>query len=181
MVEKHSGQDLRECYQCGKCSAGCPIAADMDMAPNQVIRLLQLGLVDDAINSRTIWLCASCETCTTRCPREVDLAAVMDALRNIAIEEGIRTPERNIVLFNRIFLRLIRRYGRLFEMEMIGRFNTRTFDFFKDVTKAPKLLMRGRLGFWPNMEGRKMAKPLFDAVDKAKAAQRAKKTEEKEK
>jgi heterodisulfide reductase subunit C len=52
-VEEISGQDIRNCYQCGKCSAGCPIAADMQLTPNQVIRLLQLGLVDEALRSKT--------------------------------------------------------------------------------------------------------------------------------
>lgn len=173
-VEELSGQDIRNCYQCGKCSAGCPIAADMDLLPNQAIRLLQIGLVDEALRSKTIWLCASCETCTTRCPREVDLAAVMDALRNLALQEGIRSPMRSITLFNRIFLRLVKRYGRMFEMELIGRYNTGTFNFFKDITKAPKLLMRGRLGFLPNLSGRKTSKPVFEEVEKANSAEQAK-------
>ena len=175
-VEEFSGQDVRNCYQCGKCSAGCPIAADMDLLPNQVIRLLQLGLVDEALRSRTIWLCASCETCTTRCPREVDLAAVMDALRNIALREGIRSPERNVTFFNRIFLSLIKKYGRVFEMELIGIFNTGTLNFFKDVTKAPKLFFKGRLKLWPNFAGRKTANPVFKDIKKVKASGRVEKS-----
>lgn len=165
-VEELSGEDIKNCYQCGKCTAGCPIAADMDVPPNQVIRLLQLGLVDEALKLNTIWLCASCETCTTRCPREVDLATVMDALRNLAIREGIRSPERTVPLFNRIFLSIVKRYGRVFEMELIGRFNTGTLNFFKDVTKAPKLFFKGRLKLWPNFSGRKTASTVFKDLEK---------------
>lgn len=168
-VEHLSGQDVKECYQCGKCTAGCPIAADMDMPPNQVIRLLQLGLVERAFNSSTAWLCASCETCTTRCPREVDLAAVMDAVRNVALREGIRPPERAVSFFNRVFLSIIKRYGRVFEMELIGTFNTGTFNFFKDVTKAPKLLLKGRLKFWPSLAGRDTCASVFKDVKKLRS------------
>jgi len=165
-VEEHSLQQVKNCYQCGKCTAGCPIAADMDLPPNQVIRLLQLGFTDEAIHSKTIWLCASCETCTTRCPREVDLAAVMDALRNIAIQKKIRSPKRVIAFFNRTFLDIIKKYGRVFEMELIGRFNVGTLDFFKDVTKAPKLFFKGRLKLLPNFSGRKTANSVFRDVKK---------------
>jgi heterodisulfide reductase subunit C len=171
-VEEISSQDIRNCYQCGKCSAGCPIAADMDMTPNQVIRLLQLGLVDEALRSKTIWLCASCETCTTRCPREVDLAGVMDALRNLAIQKGIRSPERKVTLFNRIFLSSIKRYGRVFEMELIGMFNTGTLNFFKDITKAPKLFFKGRLKLWPSLRGRKTANSVFKDLKKIKSSKK---------
>ncbi|KKM66088.1 hypothetical protein LCGC14_1484690 [marine sediment metagenome] len=170
-VERSTGQQVRECYQCGKCSAGCPIAADMDLLPNQVIRLLQLGLAEEALRSRTIWLCASCETCTTRCPREVDLAAIMDALRHQALRKGIKPSVRAIAFFNRTFLGIIRRYGRVFEMELIGRFNTGTLNFFKDMTKAPKLFLRGRLKLWPSFGGRKTARPVFDDVERLNAAE----------
>ncbi len=84
-VEEISGQNLRACYQCGKCSAGCPMVDSMDILPNQVIRLVQLGMEHEAVSCETIWLCASCVMCYARCPRGVDLSRVMEALRQIAL------------------------------------------------------------------------------------------------
>ncbi len=87
-VEEISGQNLMKCYQCGKCSAGCPVVEAMDILPNQIIRLAQLGLEEELLNSKTIWLCASCITCTSRCPKGVDVARVMEALRVIILRKG---------------------------------------------------------------------------------------------
>ena len=86
-VEELSGQNLLACNQCGACSAGCPAAFAMDVPPNQVIRLAQLGQVQEALSANTIWFCASCMTCMARCPKGVDLARVMEALRKLALEE----------------------------------------------------------------------------------------------
>jgi len=86
-VEEYSGQDLMACYQCGKCAAGCPVAFAMDMLPSQVIRLVQLGQVEEALESETIWFCAACQTCYARCPKGVDLSRIMEALREIALQE----------------------------------------------------------------------------------------------
>jgi len=85
-VEEISGQDLLACYQCGKCSAGCPAAFAMDMLPSQVIRLLQLGQAEKVLQSATIWFCAACQTCYTRCPKGVDLSRIMEALRELALQ-----------------------------------------------------------------------------------------------
>ncbi|OGN90177.1 MAG: heterodisulfide reductase [Chloroflexi bacterium RBG_13_46_9] len=87
-VAELSGQNLYLCYQCGKCSAGCPIGFAMDILPNQVIRLIQLGLEEDLVNSKTVWLCASCLTCTARCPRGVDLSRVMEAVRLLTLRKN---------------------------------------------------------------------------------------------
>jgi heterodisulfide reductase subunit C len=86
-VEEISGQDLLACNQCGKCSAGCPVVAAMDLLPNQVIRMAQLGM-EDVLECNTIWICASCLTCVTRCPKGVDLPRLMEALRQIALRRG---------------------------------------------------------------------------------------------
>jgi heterodisulfide reductase subunit C len=87
-VEEISGQDLLACNQCGKCSAGCPVVAAMDLLPSQVIRMAQLGM-EDVLECNTIWICASCLTCVARCPKGVDLPRLMEALRQIALRRGV--------------------------------------------------------------------------------------------
>jgi heterodisulfide reductase subunit C2 len=84
-----SGQQVARCNQCGKCSAGCPASSVMDLMPNQIVRLVQLGLEEDISRSSTIWLCASCLTCSTRCPRGIDLARVMEALRLLSLRKNV--------------------------------------------------------------------------------------------
>jgi len=148
-VEERSAQTLAACYQCGKCSAGCPIMFAMDYPPNQVIRMVQLGMHEAVLSSRSIWLCASCETCTTRCPQEVDLAGVMDALRRMAYAEGIKSPEKDVPLFHRIFLGSVRRHGRVFETGMMGIYNVRSGHYLKDILMAPKMFLKGKLSLLP--------------------------------
>jgi len=90
-VEELSGQSIWACYQCGCCSAGCPVAEEMDLLPNQVIRYVQLGFEDELMKAKTIWLCASCFQCHARCPRGIDISKIMDALRQMALGAG---PDR---------------------------------------------------------------------------------------
>ena len=92
-VEDISGQNVLACYQCGKCSAGCPMVSLMDLLPNQIIRLIQLGQFSDVLKSKTIWLCASCFSCSARCPKGVDLAKVMEALRLLLLRKSINYVE----------------------------------------------------------------------------------------
>lgn len=91
-VEKISGQNIYACYQCGKCSAGCPMIDSMDYMPNQAMKLLQMGS-EEILNSKTMWMCASCHTCSVRCPRDIDLSAVMEALRLIYLRTNVNKVE----------------------------------------------------------------------------------------
>lgn len=87
-VEELSGQNLMACYQCGKCSAGCPAVSQMDILPNQIIRLAQLGMKEELLASKAIWLCASCMTCNTRCPKGINIAEVIEAVRLILLRSS---------------------------------------------------------------------------------------------
>jgi len=93
-VEEISGQNLLACNQCGKCSAGCPVVAAMDLLPSQVIRMAQLGM-EEVLESNTIWICASCLTCVTRCPKGVDLPRLMEALRQVSLRQGVAKLDLN--------------------------------------------------------------------------------------
>ncbi len=152
-VESLSHTRLQECYQCGKCTAGCPVAPHMDSPPTRLIRLLQLGDAESALRSESIWECVSCQTCTTRCPKSVDCAAVMDALRQTAFERGTASKEQTrTVLFQKAFLDNIRRNGRLNEIELIAAFKGEVFlrdrsvpFLFKDAGLAGQLQKRRKL------------------------------------
>jgi heterodisulfide reductase subunit C len=93
LIQEISGQDARACYQCGKCTAGCPLSSGMDLMPNQILRLIQLGESEQALSARAIWVCASCLTCAARCPKGVDPARVMDALRTVLMRRGLTRVE----------------------------------------------------------------------------------------
>ena len=153
LIETLAQTHLADCYQCGKCTAGCPMAVQMDIAPNRLIRLLQLGREREALEAQSIWQCVSCQTCATRCPKSVNCAGIMDALRQLSMEEGLVSPaRRRVMLFQKAFLDNIRRNGRLDELElivqfkMVGFMHDRRFSLlFKDATLAPKLNKRKKL------------------------------------
>ena len=152
-VENLAHVHMRDCYQCGKCSAGCPVAEHMDVLPSQLVRLVQLGRIEKAIGAEAIWQCVSCLTCSTRCPQEVDCAGVIDALRQLSIAAGAVAPaRRRTLLFQQAFLDNVRRHGRLNELELVGMFKTKALAqdgslpmFLKDALLAPKMLKRGKL------------------------------------
>jgi heterodisulfide reductase subunit C len=163
-VEKLAGTRIADCYQCGKCSAGCPICPEMRHTPSQIMRLIQLGLRDEALSSPTIWLCASCQTCTTRCPKEVDIAAVMDACRQMAVQEGRSSPnDSDITAFHHAFLRMIKKYGRLYEFRLVGEYKMNTLHFFQDATVAPIMFLKGKLKLLPDkIKGVKAVRKIFE-------------------
>ena len=121
-VESESGVKVSACYQCKKCTVGCPLTFAMDIYPDQVIRLVQMGQRERVLACNTIWVCSGCETCTTRCPNAVDVAGIMDYLKETAIRSGMEIPQPKTYVFHRAFLNEIRRRGRVFEAGLVGTY-----------------------------------------------------------
>ena len=163
-IQAICGENVMSCYQCGECTAGCPAAFSMDIAPNQILRLAQAGFKDDVLKSSAIWLCAGCETCATRCPRGVALSKVMDACRQISVAEGkVSKDQRNVLKMHEEMLRQIQIFGRVHEISMIAAFKMRTGRFFDDVFAGIQMFLKGKLGLIPSIiKGRKEVKGLFD-------------------
>jgi heterodisulfide reductase subunit C2 len=148
-VAQLGGTEPLACFQCHKCSTGCPIGPDMDLLPSQVMRMIHLG-ADEVLQARSIWLCASCEACTTRCPMGVDVAGVMDALRILARRRGTALPDATTEKFNRSFLASVRRHGRVFELGMLAAFKLRTGKLLADIGKVPQMLRKGKIALLPH-------------------------------
>jgi heterodisulfide reductase subunit C2 len=156
----------KACFQCHKCSTGCPIGPDMDLLPSQVMRLLQLGAEEEVLESRAIWLCASCAACTTRCPQGIDIAGVMDALRIMAVERKAALPDARGEKFNRSFLGSVNRHGRVFEAGMLAVYKLRSGDLFSDVNKVPQMIAKGKLKFFPRRGGdKKQVREVFKRAE----------------
>ncbi|MCK5578119.1 MAG: 4Fe-4S dicluster domain-containing protein [Planctomycetes bacterium] len=163
-VQKASDIKLRNCYQCGKCSASCPMVFQMDYPPSTLIRHAQLGLKEEVLTSKTIWSCVSCITCTARCPKEIDIAALMDVFREMSVKEKLATKEQaKIQKFHKSFLEVIRAHGRLYEMSLIIRYKLRTLALMQDVNKTPKMLFAGKLNlFPPKIENIEAIRKIFE-------------------
>jgi len=158
------GADVNMCFQCGKCGAGCPVAFAMDYTPSQLIHAASLGLEPLILGSKTIWLCAACETCTTRCPQEVDIAKVMDAAKIIAVRQQVEPAVGAVRSFHQAALASIRRFGRMWEVGLIASLKLRTGEYLKDMELGKRMLRKGKLKLIPTLRGSRRARRIFARV-----------------
>jgi heterodisulfide reductase subunit C len=148
-VQEISGADLSKCYQCKKCTSGCPVSSMAKCPPSEMMRRLHLGLGDELLNSDILWMCVSCETCSARCPMGIDVAAVMDALRKLAVQRGSAKPEGNVPLFNRAFLKTVQVFGRTYDIAMIAGYKLGSGKFLADTEKFPTMLRKRKIALLP--------------------------------
>lgn len=155
-----TGVEVNRCYQCGKCSAGCPMANEMDMPPSVILRHLQTNdekLIQKAVQSYSIWLCLSCETCLCRCPMEIETAKAMDYLREEALRTNQVNPKaRKIVAFHKSFLSSVKNNGRLYEIGLVIKYKLASGDFLKDMVLAPSMFLKGKLHLLPSRTKRRI-------------------------
>ena len=140
-----NGVPIQRCYHCLKCTAGCPLAFAMEYNLDKVVRMIQMGMREEVLSSATIWLCVSCETCVTRCPNEVDIARMMDVLREMAVESNIAAKEKNILKLHESFLSAIRMQGRINEPLLVASYKLKSGDLFSDLAMGADMLIKGKL------------------------------------
>ena len=169
-VQALSGADLSVCYQCKKCSSGCPVAGLAKSRPSEIMRQLHLGAGDELLASDLVWMCVSCETCSARCPMGIDVAAIMDALRRLARERGAPKPEGNVALFNRAFLKTVETFGRSYEIGLVAAYKLGTGKLLRDAEKFLVMLKKGKIALLPPQGGdRRIVKRIFKRVKASKA------------
>ena len=162
-ILKTTGVNAATCYQCGKFSAGCPMASESALRPHAIMRLVIQDRREQALTDESIWLCLTCETCSARCPNACDPARVIDAVRELSIEAGAADIPRTISAFHKAFLEQIRSNVRLHEFGMVVDYKLRSGDLMKDVTAAPGMLSRGKLSFRAErIEGVDQIKRIFE-------------------
>jgi heterodisulfide reductase subunit C len=149
-LARSCGVDFNACYHCRCCGNGCPFLESMDFPPNSVIRLLQLGQIEEALTSRTIWTCVGCNTCSMQCPMAIDIPALMDSLRQMALERKVAIAEPDVVDFHKAVLDSIARYGRTHKLEIMMRYKLKTRTFLQDWQVGLKMLAKRKLDLTPS-------------------------------
>ena len=149
-VNRKSETDLNLCYQCRTCSNGCPFVAAMDYPPNVVIRMIQYGMRRQVLECNTIWVCVNCHTCSSQCPNNIDIAAIMNTLTKMALEERMPVPTQDILDFHLSVLHSIEAYGRTHKLRIMLRHKLATGDWFKDFDLGLKMLSKRKLDLFPS-------------------------------
>jgi heterodisulfide reductase subunit C len=166
-VNARSGEKTQLCYHCHKCAAGCPVASFMDYTPDRLFRMAELGLRRQVLSSRTIWLCSACHTCATRCPNDIDITTVMDTLKEMALEEKIKSRLGVAAIFHRAFLSNLRIFGQLHEASLMAALKLMTLNFFSDLKLGLAMFRKGKIALVPKrVRGTKEIRKLFREIRK---------------
>jgi heterodisulfide reductase subunit C len=143
-------EDYHRCFHCRCCGSGCPFIKAMDHPPNNVIRLLQFGQLEDALLSSTIWVCVACNTCSMQCPMAIDIAALMDKLRHLALKKHVMVAEPDVLKFHDTVLESIARYGRAHKLDIMMRYKLTTRHWVQDWQVGLKMLAKRKLELLPS-------------------------------
>jgi heterodisulfide reductase subunit C len=168
-IKEIVGEDVNLCYQCEKCTSGCPVSMEMELVPAQVMHAAQLNLKEKILKANTIWLCASCETCTTRCPQGIDISAVMDALRIIARREKVKAAVPLVPAFYSLCLKTLKYIGCVYEIGVAGILRLRARRVMKDLPLAREMLKKGKLKLFPSFRNAFKIRRIIRNVKKYEA------------
>ncbi len=164
ILKTQIGEKIPTCMQCGVCTGSCPVSHEMDYTPRQLVRLIQLGRKQEVLNSNTIWICTSCFSCSVRCPRGIHPTELIETLKTIAVEEGVRNKN---VIFDRVFSDLVKTHGRTSELLLISKYSLTDLKIIKQVPFGLSLISRGKLSLSnAKVENKKQLDAIFDMEKK---------------
>lgn len=170
-VQAESQQAVSSCFRCFKCTAGCPMAEEMDYQPDRLVRMVQFGLREEALRSRAIWLCTGCLACSDRCPNGIDVARVIDTLKQMSIREACPAGDPRISDFHQSFLGVVRRYGRLHEATLIALLKLKSRDLTSDLGSGLRMFLKGKIPPLPQrVRGRGEVAGLFEAASRTESS-----------
>ena len=149
-VTEKVGSNFNRCLHCRTCAGGCPFTKAMDPKPNGVIRMIQLGLKQEVFECPSIWVCVGCYTCTVQCPMAIDIAGVMDAVRQLAVAENADIYDPGIHHFHKEVIRSVERYGRTHKLEIMLRYKMFRQDWFSDLNTGIKMFAKRKLELMPS-------------------------------
>jgi heterodisulfide reductase subunit C len=162
LIRERSGQPIEACFHCHKCTSGCLLSDDMAYGPDQILRLVELGEDDCLLCSHDIWLCAGCQTCGARCPNDIDIAAVIDVLRQVAVERHARLADPDSFKFHHLFLETVRRLGRMHEATLLIGFKLWTGHLMSDMNSGIPMVLKGKVPLLPHAtSGQRRVAKLF--------------------
>jgi heterodisulfide reductase subunit C len=159
-----AGKKILDCIQCGVCAGSCHARFAMDYGPMQIIKMAQLGLKEDVLSSSTIWICASCYTCTSRCPRGIDIPLLMSSLKNMAIENNVPAKIPAKPKFHKAFTEIVGKYGRMHEAQLQVTLMNKTSPkaVFNNASLGLKMWRKGKVQIRPpRMRGKTEVKTIF--------------------
>ena len=174
-IRRGAGINAYKCYQCKRCTAGCPVAGFAGLHPAQIVRAVQLGDLSTIMADRFIWLCTGCQTCSTRCPQEIDVAGIMDELRMLAYEHDLVPKDAPFAGILRYNAESFKRWGRMYELELLARDKImRPSSMTDDLMLGAKMIVKGKIGFLPSRGGdRAQMKRMVEAAERIEKQRRA--------
>ncbi len=142
IIRTPGGEKIPTCMQCGICAGSCPVSHEMDYTPRELVRMIQLGLKKEVLNSNTIWICTTCFSCSVRCPRGIHPTELMETLKPIAMAEGIRNKNAK---FDNVFSEVIKKNGRASEFLLISKYSLSELGMIKQAPFGYSLFSKGKL------------------------------------
>jgi heterodisulfide reductase subunit C len=137
--------DVDLCLECGKCSGGCPNGHIFDYTPRKIVRLVKLGDRETVMTMDALWICLSCQACLDRCPSGIDIPAILDYMREKACRSGVEPSRPRVRLFHELMLSSVREGGRVSEMDVVMKYNSKIGEYMKDARLGFKMLLKGKL------------------------------------